>query len=392
MDLAALLPHLAALLILRWGVGPTALEIGAASRAKEMRCHRGLRLLARKCTRRMGCLKQADLILLGKQDHTGSAPRRSPAATYRHRRISLARTGVDLPRAATAMGRKECTLMAEQGAGPGQPHAAKTLTRENLDALLDTSSLRQLALLYVMAKLDVADALRDGPKRSAMLARICAAHPDTLHRVLRALASLALLTEEADGSFALAPLGHLLRSDIHESLRGAVVLEWEIFVRAQDGLLRAVQTGESAFSQVFGCSLYEHLAQHPALARTFEAEMVGLSLSVSAALLAAYDFAPASRIVDVGGGVGALLAAILQAYPQATGIVFDLPAVATDAQAYLATAGLSARCDVVAGDFFDGLLHNWDDSHCVRILQNCCTAMAPDVRAHHRVGGGCRGR
>jgi SAM-dependent methyltransferase len=279
--------------------------------------------------------------------------------------------------------------MAEQGAGP--PPAAKAFTRESLDALLDSNSYQELALLYVMAKLDLADALREGPQPSGALARTCAAHPAALHRVLQALASLALLTEEADGRFALAPLGHLLRSDVPDSLRDKVVLEWEVWTRARDGLLPAVRTGESGFSQVFGHSLYEYLAQHPDLARTFDAEMMSIALSSAAALLAAYDFAPASRIVDVGGGSGALLAAILQAYPQASGIAFDLPAVAEGARAYLATAGLSARCEVVAGDFFGELphgdtlvlshvLHNWDDAHCVRILQNCRAAMAPDGR------------
>jgi spermidine synthase len=97
------------------------------------------------------------------------------------------------------------------------------------------------------------------------------------------------------------------------------------------------------------------------------------------------------RIVDVGGGSGALVAAILQAYPQASGTIFDLPAVAADAHAYLATAGLNERCEVVAGDFFASLphgdtyllshiLHNWDDAHCTRILRNCRSAMASDGR------------
>jgi SAM-dependent methyltransferase len=280
---------------------------------------------------------------------------------------------------------------ADQEHDAEQPPVARAFTRESLVAFLDSNSYQELALLYVMAKLDVADALREGPQPSSVLARTCGAHPATLHRVLRALASLALLTEEADGRFGLTPLGHLLRSDVPDALRDQVVLEWEVWARARDGLLAAVRTGESGFSQVFGHSLYEHLAQHPDLARAFDAEMISISRGAAAALLAAYNFAPASRIIDVGGGAGALLAAILQAYPQAFGIVFDLPTVAAGARAYLATAGLSARCEVVAGDFFGGLpsgdtyvlshvLHNWDDAHCTQILQNCRAAMAPDGR------------
>jgi predicted O-methyltransferase YrrM len=279
--------------------------------------------------------------------------------------------------------------MAEQVATP--PPEATAFTRESLAALLDSNSHQELALLYVMAKLDLADSLRDGPQSSVALARACEAHPDALYRVLRALASLGLLTQEADGSFALTSLGRLLRSDVPDSLRDQVVLEWEVWTRARDGLLQAVRTGESGFSQMYGHGLYEHLAQNPDLARAFDADMVTISVNAAAALLAAYDFAPASYIVDVGGGSGALLAAILQAYPQASGIVFDLPAAADDARAYLASAGLTSRCEVIVGDFFSDLphgdtyvlshiLHNWDDAHCVQILRNCRAAMPPDGR------------
>jgi SAM-dependent methyltransferase len=279
--------------------------------------------------------------------------------------------------------------MAEQDVTP--PPEATGYTRESLAALLNSNSHQELALLYVMAKLDLADALYDASQSSDALARASEAHPDALRRVLSGLVSLGFLVEEADRDFALTPLGNLFRSDVPNSLRDQVILEWEVWTRARDGLLQAVRTGESGFSQMYGHSLYVHLAQHPDLARAFDAEKVTISANAAAALLAAYEFALASRIVDVGGGSGALLAAILQAYPQASGIVFDLPAVADDARAYLASVGLTPRCEVIVGDFFSELpygdayvlshvLHNWDDSHCVQILRNCRAAMAPGGR------------
>jgi len=265
---------------------------------------------------------------------------------------------------------------------------AQALTHDTLVALIDNASYQRLALLYVAAKLGLADALRAGPKQSRVLASACGAHPAALHTVLRALASMGILTHEADGSFGLAPLGRLLRSDTADSLRDQVVLEWEVFKAARDGLLQAVQTGQPAFTHVFGHGLFEHLAKCPALSRTFDAHMAALTDQAADSLLEARSFTAASRIVDVGGGSGVLLARILENYPQADGVVLDLPPVAEGARRHLAAVGLTSRCQVVGGDFLQAVpvggtyllshvLHNWDDERCVRILRNCRDAMAP---------------
>jgi tRNA A58 N-methylase Trm61 len=153
-----------------------------------------------------------------------------------------------------------------------------------------------------------------------------------------------------------------------------------------------VRTGESAFSQVFGESLYERLTHVPDVARLFDTEMIAISRDSAEALLGAYDFAPSAKIIDVGGGAGALLAAILQAHPHATGVVFERPDVLASTREHLAAAGLSERCAIVGGDMFAAvpvggdtyvlshILHNWDDAHCVQLLQNCRAAMAPQGR------------
>jgi len=282
------------------------------------------------------------------------------------------------------------TTQTEQSIKPAQE--AQALTRETLTEIVDTNHVNRLALLYVMVKLELAEALHSGPQTSDALAAAHGAHPEALRRVLRAVASLGLLTEYVDGTFALTNLGQLLRRDLPDSIRDQVLLVWELWIPARTGLLAAVRTGESAFSQVFGESLYEHLTHVPDVARPFDTEMIAISRDSAHALLAAYDFAPSAKIIDVGGGAGALLAAILQAHPHATGVVFERPDVLASTREHLAAAGLSERCDIVGGDMFEAvpvggdtymlshILHNWDDAHCVQLLQNCRAAMAPQGR------------
>jgi hypothetical protein len=282
------------------------------------------------------------------------------------------------------------TTQTDQSVKPARE--AQALTREALTEIVNSNHFSRLALLYVMIKLELAEALHSGPQTSDALAAAHGAHPEALRRVLRAAASLGLLTENEDGTFALTELGQMLRRSMPDSIRDEVMLQWELWIPARTGLLAAVRTGESALSQVFGESLYERLNHVPEVARTFDAEMIAISRDSAGALLAAYDFAPSSKIIDVGGGVGALLAAILQAHPHATGVVFERPDVLAGTRDYLGDAGLSDRCDVVGGDMFvavpvggdtyvlSHILHNWDDAHCVQLLQNCRAAMAPEGR------------
>jgi ubiquinone/menaquinone biosynthesis C-methylase UbiE len=284
-------------------------------------------------------------------------------------------------------------MAAEDSApDPSQQLDTPEAVRAAFDELLDKAGPRSWSILYVAAKLDLAGILRDEPQTSDALAQVTRSHPRALLSLLRGLAGMGILTHEADGRFGLAPIGQPLRGDFPGSRRDDVILDWEIFLRADVGLLEAVKDGASGFSHVFGHSLFEHLAQHPDLSASFDAMMVNISNKAAEALVAAYDFSAASRIVDVGGGSGALLAAILKAVPQATGVVFDLPGVAAGARSYLASVGVIDRCDVMAGDFLSDalpaadmyllshVLHNWDDAHCVTILRNCQTTLASEGR------------
>jgi hypothetical protein len=262
------------------------------------------------------------------------------------------------------------------------------------------AALRQLImgfrvtqLIYVAAKLGLADRLEHGPQTPQQLAHAVGAGPRALYRLLRALASLGVFVETADGAFALTPLAHLLQSNVAGSLRSLALLYGEEWLwQAYGGMLYSVQTGQPAFEQAHGQPLYDYLHDHPSAAALFNQAMSAYSAQEAAAILAAYDFSGASRVVDVGGGHGALLSALLHEHPHLSGILLDLAPVVAGAQRQLADAGLAGRATCVAGDFFEALpsggdvyllksvLHNWDDAAAPRILRTCRQAMARHAR------------
>lgn len=247
--------------------------------------------------------------------------------------------------------------------------------------------------ISVVAKLGTADALADGPRHVSELAAMANVHAPSLYRLLRTLASFGIFAEDEDGRFRLTPLADPLRSDAPDSVRAYAIMLGEEWVwRAWGNALHSVQTGESAFEYTFGVDPWEYLAARPEASAIFDAAMTSRSGRDNDAVAAAYDFSGCERIVDVAGGRGSLLAAILRAYPALHGTLFDQPHVAPGAQEYLAAAGLADRCDVVAGDFFASIppgadayllkrvIHDWDDERAVRILRHCREAMPPTGR------------
>jgi O-methyltransferase domain/Dimerisation domain len=237
--------------------------------------------------------------------------------------------------------------------------------------------------VYVAAKLGVADHLVAGPRRAEELAEAVGAHPGALDRLLRLLADVGVFAHAGDGCYALTPMGDLLRSDQESSLRGMVVLLESPFLRAAwTNLIESVRTGEAAFERAHGQHLFRYLRDHPDDAVTFDEAMRGISRQLTAAILDVYDFAAFGSVVDVGGGDGALLVAILARNPDTRGVLSDLPEVAARAKGLLATSGVAERCDVVAIDVFESVpaggdayllsrvVHDWDDAAALRILRN----------------------
>jgi ubiquinone/menaquinone biosynthesis C-methylase UbiE len=247
--------------------------------------------------------------------------------------------------------------------------------------------------IYVAAKLGVADLLKDGAREIGELARATGSHGPSLHRVLRTLASVGIFAEVEPGRFATTPLGTTLQTDGPGSLRAWVSVQLgDEHYRAWGDAIHSVQTGESAFEHVFGMGVWQYRAQNIEHAKLFDTAMANLTRLYNAAVVSCYAFSKFDTIVDVGGGDGGLLIAILEANPRVKGVLFDLSHVADKARARITSAGLAGRCQVVAGDVFSSVpaggdayllsrvIHDWDDARSIAILENCHRAMAATGR------------
>jgi hypothetical protein len=242
--------------------------------------------------------------------------------------------------------------------------------------------------IAVAASLGIADHLHGGAKSCAELAAAVGGHAGALYRLLRALASAGVFAEDEQSRFALTPLAALLLTHKPESWRAAAILNGEAWTWQPWGALAySVQTGEPAFEHIFGMEFDAYLAQHPEAVDTFQAFMQVATAEEAAVVAPMYDFSGLTTVVDVGGGRGALLAAILRRNPHLRGILFESPQAIAEAPALLAIQGVAERCEIVAGDFFQALpmgadayilkwiLVSWDDEPSVVILQNCRRAL-----------------
>lgn len=241
--------------------------------------------------------------------------------------------------------------------------------------------------IYVAAKLGVADLLVDGPRPVEALATETETHAPSLHRVLRALASVGVFTETSPHTFGLTPMASLLRTDTPDSMAALAMMYAEEQYLAWSNILHSVRTGETAFAHHFGMSYFAYLGQNPASDRVFNAAMTGYTMQLVGAVIEAYDFSPFQTLVDVGGSYGTLLSAILQRHPTTRGILFDQPHVVAAAGKQLAQSGIAGRCTTVGGDFFvevpaggdvyllAQILHDWDDERSTAILRQCRRAI-----------------
>jgi SAM-dependent methyltransferase len=244
--------------------------------------------------------------------------------------------------------------------------------------------------IAVAAKLGIADLLKEEPRTAEELANATKAQASSLNRLLRLLTSVGIFAEDANGKFQQTPLSELLRSDHPRSTQAFAIMSGsEFFWRPWGELHAAVMSGRSAFEHVFGARFFEHLAAHPNDAEVFNAGMTSASINDAAAVVAAYDFSRFDRVVDVGGGHGALLRAILSANPKLRGVLADRPAVVAGAEA-LRTGAMADRCEFTVVDFFSSvpggadayimrwIIHDWNDEDSLKILRNCRRAIRSD--------------
>ena len=243
-------------------------------------------------------------------------------------------------------------------------------------------------IVYVAAKLSLADLLANGPKGADELAEETGTHARSLYRLMRTLASLGILTEDASSRFALTPVGEALKTDVSGSMRATILtLASDMWVRGVGQLLYSVQTGKSGFEKMLGMPIFDWLAQHPEEASMFSETMIGIHGGEPPAIAAAYDFSGLTTIVDVGGATGNLLTTILVHYPDARGILYDLPHVVRDAPALIKARGLADRVTIESGSFFQKvpsgadayllshIIHDWTEEQCLTIFGHCRRAM-----------------
>ncbi|MHC4173674.1 MAG: methyltransferase [Planctomycetota bacterium] len=245
--------------------------------------------------------------------------------------------------------------------------------------------------VYVAAELGIADLLTDGPRTAEELAEQTSTHCSALYRVLRALASAGIFSEDADCRFSLTPLAESLRSNVPDSLRPFGIMMGAEFYQSWGNLLYSVRTGEQGFQKRFGVPFFQYMTEHPERHSIYDAAMMVHGMAETEPMLDAYDFSAFRTVVDIGGGNGRMLAAILNRYPTIEGILFDLPAVVDRSRTIISGLGLSKRCQIVGGDFFTSVpvadayvmrhvIHDWNDDEAVSILRNCRDAMNPEGR------------
>jgi SAM-dependent methyltransferase len=245
--------------------------------------------------------------------------------------------------------------------------------------------------IYVAAELGIADLLIDGPKTAEELAQATNAHGNALYRVLRALASADIFSEDEEGRFYLTPVAENLRSDVPSSLRSFAIMTGTELYQSWGNLLYSAKTGKGGFDKTYGKPFFQYMTEHPDRHAIYDKAMMVHGIAETEPMLDAYDFSAFETVMDVGGGNGLMLAAILNRHPAVKGILFDLPAVADRAKESFSDPDLSDRCQVVGGDFFTSvpsadvyvlrhIIHDWDDDDAITILSNCRKAMNPEGR------------
>lgn len=242
--------------------------------------------------------------------------------------------------------------------------------------------------LRVAATLRLPDYVAAGADSVSALATQVGADRDALARLVAHLVTVGVLAEDGTGELSLTELGEQLRSD--HPADGQSWLDINGAVGRGDlsalHLLETVRTGRPAYPLMYGAGYWEDLGANPELSQSLDHLMESRLRFEAPALAAGIDWGELGHVVDVGGGNGTLLAAILSAHPNLRGTLIELPGPAAQARDVLAGAGVSDRCEVVAGSFFEplpagaggyllsGVLHNWDDEHALAILRRCAEA------------------
>jgi hypothetical protein len=249
--------------------------------------------------------------------------------------------------------------------------------------------------IFTVARLGIGDQLRHGPRSAEELAASTGCNADALRRLLRVLTPAGIFSERRDGRFEMTRLARPLCTGEPDSVR-----DWALFHGAPwhwaiwADVAECVRAGRTAVEAREHTGFFEWVAARPGQAAEFDAAMTCMSTITNPAVVAACDLTGVGTLVDVAGGQGALLAALLAANPSLRGILFDQPAVIERARegGPLHRAGVAGRCEWVAGDFFQAvpggadaylmkwIIHDWEDAKAARILGVCRDAMRPGAK------------
>src|SRR5690348_3783842 len=242
-------------------------------------------------------------------------------------------------------------------------------------------------IIGALARSGVPDHLDKGPLPASDLAQLARMDSVSLTRALRALAAFGAFKEVSPGVFANNPVSELFRNRPGTIRNWAIHTSSDHFLKSAAALGHSVVTGKSATTHVFGESFWDYMRKHPEENETFNRGLAELRGDEHQQVADAFDWTGVSTVVDVGGGVGSLLAAILAKRPAMRGVLIEQSELIPDADRAVKDRGVRERCELRAGSFFEPIsavgeiwalcqvLHDWSDTECLSILRRCREAM-----------------
>lgn len=244
--------------------------------------------------------------------------------------------------------------------------------------------------LYVIAELKIADQLLDGPKSAAHIAQKLTINADATFRLMRMLAAHGIFTYESDDTFALNEISELLTTTHPNSLHGFLLHEDEARWQSYGAMSFTIKTGNPSFNYLFKEGYFDYIARDKKRSEQFDKGMASISEKENLQIADSIDFSKHTTLVDVGGGVGGLVSAIINKHPSIQATIYELPHLEQLATKYIDEKGLTDKVKVATGSFLESvvsggdlyilkrILHDWDDETCVKILKNCHSAMSND--------------
>jgi hypothetical protein len=266
----------------------------------------------------------------------------------------------------------------------------RRFTHPNVAVFEMAHNLWLAASLNVAAELGIADQLKEGGKFIRELAALTGTHEESLYRMMRMLASQEIFREQKSRFFTLTPLAEALQENNIKFLITSHLSKRQFHLFGE--MMYTIRTGKSANEIIIGDDLFDHLRLDEKRNEQFINAMTNISLIQISTILPVYPFKKYKKIIDIGGGEGLMLAALLQKYTECRGTVFDLPQSASQAIKFIERYGIDDRCSFVAGNFFEtipeggdlyimkNILHDWNDESCLVILRNIAMTMPSTSR------------